>query len=185
MEHYLSQVGGLIMGTPKYLNEKVPCNFESDGLKSLAIEHPDRPDIKGVEPWETYEMFWSLCFGIMKNQYSRIGGFDEKYIGYGGEDTDFAFKARKKKVPFHLCDATVFHQPHTLHNPPLQHFMAIVINANHFYRKWEKWPMGNYLWQFVELGLIEWHPEAKLITILRFPDSAEISSTRIANAPFL
>jgi GT2 family glycosyltransferase len=130
-------------------------------------------------------MFWSLCFGISNTDYARIGRFDEKFIGYGGEDTDFAFKARNKKIPFYICDATVFHQPHTLHEPPLQHFVAIVMNANYFFRKWKKWPMGNYLRQFAELNLIEWHPDSKLITILRFPNEAEVVSTKIVDAPFL
>ncbi|WP_409241961.1 glycosyltransferase family 2 protein, partial [Caballeronia sp. INML3] len=40
-------------------------------------------------------MFWSLNFACHLNTFEQIGGFDDAYTGYGGEDTDFAFRAKR------------------------------------------------------------------------------------------
>ncbi len=35
-----------------------------------------------------HELFWSLSFGVGRPLWDRLGGFDERFVGYGAEDTD-------------------------------------------------------------------------------------------------
>ena len=37
--------------------------------------------------------FWSLAFAMRRVHFESVGGFNESFIGYGAEDTDFAFRA--------------------------------------------------------------------------------------------
>ena len=34
-------------------------------------------------------LLWSLNLGVTVADWNSVGGFDERYVGYGGEDTDF------------------------------------------------------------------------------------------------
>lgn len=120
-----------------------------------------------------YELFWSLNFACSKQVFHKIGGFDEAFIGYGGEDTDFAFAARKANIGLRTVSATAYHQYHPSYSPPLNHLTDIVANANIFYEKWSRWPMEGWLKAFRERGYIKW--EADEVTITRYPTSLEIA----------
>ncbi|MBE8147289.1 hypothetical protein IOD13_18970 [Brevibacterium casei] len=94
----------LLLGPVTYLTEE-----ETEGLAASAPviphPHPARPDpndgeVVDVDPDATadgpgapdpFALFWSLSFACRPEVFARIGGFDETYAGYGGEDTDFAF----------------------------------------------------------------------------------------------
>ena len=47
---------------------------------------------------DEYRLFWSLSFAVT-GDVVRVGGFDEAYEGYGGEDTDFAFTLGRGAFP--------------------------------------------------------------------------------------
>ncbi|HEX8101651.1 MAG TPA: hypothetical protein VF533_03495, partial [Solirubrobacteraceae bacterium] len=51
-----------------------------------------------VVPEPRVELFWSLSFAVGPAVHARIGGFDPGYVGYGAEDTDYAFRARAAGV---------------------------------------------------------------------------------------
>lgn len=121
-----------------------------------------------------YELFWSLCFGIQKKTFMALGGFDSRFVGYGGEDTDFAFTARYNNIPFYKISALVYHQYHPTYDPPLNHLVEIVSNALVFYRKWELLPMEKWLDRFVELGYLKIVNNE--IEILRYPTDTEIEA---------
>lgn len=151
--------GALVMGDPHYL----PADWQQreaagESLDSLALPHPDRqlltPELAVLS--DAYHMFWSLCFGCKKTTHQQIGGFDPGYGGYGGEDTDFAFAARRAGVPFYLLGARVYHQHHPVQDPPLQHLEDIVSNARYFQQKWGCWPMEGWLRAFRRAGVIRW-----------------------------
>ena len=85
-----------------------------------------------------------------------LGGFDERFTGYGGEDTDFAERARLAGLPvWWTGDATAFHQDHGGGGLPTQHLVAIVRNASLFHTLHGWWPMRGWLKEFERLGLID------------------------------
>lgn len=101
------------------------------------------------------DLFWSLNFAVRHDVFDDLGGFDERYVGYGGEDTDFAATADANGIPINLlADAHAFHQHHPTTSPPVQHLDAIVANARVFHRKWGRWPMRGWLDAFAERELI-------------------------------
>ena len=56
--------------------------------------HPARPEPRPdqVSAADDPLLFWSLSFAITAQDWLTLGGFDEDYEGYGGEDTDFAMR---------------------------------------------------------------------------------------------
>lgn len=185
MREYIQLYPGIIMGTPHYLHNAVGDTFTEEQLLKDSEPHPDRPEVIGLRQENTYELFWSLCFATTKTQYNILEGFDEQYKGYGGEDTDFSFKARAQNCPFYICDAIVYHQPHSVHKPPLHQFEPIVNNCNYFYSKWGLWPMDRYLKQFTESKLIDWNPgQHTPITIRQKPSHMAVERSFVANAPY-
>lgn len=55
----------------------------------------------------------NFCQAVRKYDYNLIGGFDEKYVGYGSDDEDFAFRLMWSGVePIILSNVIVHHQWH-------------------------------------------------------------------------
>jgi len=205
----------LIMGQPLYLPRPLTDeeslklqqgDLSNTELNTIAVTNPYRHNLvdKAVEQaietgsstvnttqstserTQDYGAFWSLCFTITQSQFMAIGGFDTHYVGYGAEDTDFAFMARALNIEFYLTSDVVFHQQHSVYRPPLNHLSSIVINANRFYEKWQHWPMGGWLESFAEMQLIDWQTEQQnSITIIRKPTDGEIEAACYPDAPYV
>ncbi|MGM8871851.1 glycosyltransferase family 2 protein [Psychrobacter sp. 2Y5] len=205
----------LLMGQPLYLTRPLTDeeslqsqqgNLGNTPLNALAVTNPYRHNLvnqaveqtneiesqlvdqtqSAYECTQDYGAFWSLCFAITQSQFQHIGGFDTHYIGYGAEDTDFAFMARALNIEFYLTSDVVFHQQHSVYRPPLNHLSSIVINANRFYDKWQHWPMGGWLASFTDMQLIDWQPEQQnSITIIRQPTDSEIEAACYPDAPYV
>ena len=112
--------------------------------------------------------------------------FDTQYIGYGAEDTDFAFTARQLDIAFYLTADVVYHQQHSVYRPPLNHLDSIIINANRLYAKWQHWPMEGWLKQFSDMGLISWTTEQTVsIVILREPSVHQMEQAHCPNVPYV
>lgn len=141
----------LITGKVRYLE-----NFSGEALPLFNKLHSySKPDpIRSSLQTLSYELFWSLNFACSKQIYQIIGGFDELFVGYGGEDTDFAFSARDKGVSLQFVNATAYHQHHESYSPPLNHIDDIIANAQIFFLKWKFWPMQGWLDSFREANLI-------------------------------
>ena len=185
IKKYEENYGGLVMGNPYYLTRKLSETFSDHDLEKFSIAHPSRPQPKSINQELNYMLFWSLCFAIEKKQFNIIGGFDTAFTGYGGEDTDFALRAKELNCPFYLCDAIVYHQQHHIYMPPLNQFENIVNNANLFFRKWDLWPMENHLSEFTELELIDWSEDStKPIEILHHPNNDMVTNSLVENKPF-
>lgn len=180
----------LVMGSPRYMlsgkgGNPLMKTLKMRTLKEGSIFHPARPLIMGTKSEGCYELFWSLCFSIPKEQFTHVGGFDEGYEGYGAEDTAFALQVKKAGVPFFLSDAEVYHQQHPIYVPPLNHLEAIVKNSNRFYRKWGYWPMVDCLEEFTEMGYIDWKVKRDIPIVLnRRPSTSEIQKQLVKNAPY-
>ncbi|MBB4081067.1 glycosyltransferase involved in cell wall biosynthesis [Lewinella aquimaris] len=152
---------GLVMGDVRYLPKGATDGDWTDAaLDKLAQRHPRRPklpDDRTLMPLP-YHLFWSLSFGLRAEDFAYMGGFDDGYSGYGGEDTDFAFTARHVRLPFYGCRARVYHQYHDTYSPPYNHLGDIITNAVRFHQKWQIWPMDGWLKQFDQAGYIDWQP---------------------------
>ena len=131
-------------------------------LAALAAPHPARPVLAPdeVRPAEDLRLFWSLSFALTVRSWEAIGGFDETYVGYGGEDTDFGQRlgACGGRLLW-VGGAAAHHQHHPTSSPPVQHVHDVVANANRFARRWGWWPMEGWLDAFATRGLARRDPD--------------------------
>lgn len=180
----LADFRGLLMGEVRYLPPGAGERFRSGGtfadLYGASAPHPAREDVPraGLRRTTRHELFWSLSFAVRRGAFlGRLGGFDEGYAGYGAEDTDFAFRARRAGASLAWTGgAAAFHQHHETCDPPLQHLEEIVANAQRFRDLWDEWPMGGWLDAFARMGLVRW--EKDRLVLLRLPTPDEISAHR-------
>ena len=136
--------------------------WTSDALRGIADFHEGRPQ-PGQDPAlaPSPDLFWSLSFAVSADDFASIGGFDESFAGYGGEDTDFARTAVASGLDLWFDGrAVAFHQHHSISSPPFEHLDDIVENATRFRDKWGEWPMVGWLGAFADEGLIDWTPDA-------------------------
>jgi GT2 family glycosyltransferase len=143
----------IIAAYPLYLSI-VPDNGNYADLKYRAIAHPGRESIPVGQPIDHLQ-FWSLVFAIQKQTFEQIGGFDETFIGYGAEDTDFAMQFHRAGVKLFFIPDYVLHQYHNKHDPPLNYFDSIIQNARRYRQKWGVLPMQRWLRAFASWGLIK------------------------------
>lgn len=189
VESFIQQLdasGRCLLGEVRYLPGKLPEQTTKttrgfDDLKDCALLHPARPALPSTgwidEP--NPRALWGLSFALSKNQYYEAGGMDENYVGYGGEETDFAEHLAACGVRLGWCsNALSLHQYHAVYSPPLDRFDDIIANATRFYAKWGSWCMEYWLSYFVSFNLVEWEPTSKEIKILRRPSQADILNCR-------
>lgn len=148
----------LLCGPVSYLPPPPPGGYDLATLDSLAEPHAARPAPRAGTVERTrqgYELFWSLSFALSTRTWSEIGGFHEAYLGYGGEDTDFARRAQSLDTALTwVGDATAFHQHHLVSSPPVEHVEDVVRNATLFHERWGEWPMMGWLTAFEDRGLV-------------------------------
>jgi N-acetylglucosaminyl-diphospho-decaprenol L-rhamnosyltransferase len=147
----------LLCGPVAYLPPPGPGGYDLTSLDELARPHAARPAPapgtiqRGGDP----ALFWSLSFALTAATWQRIGGFSELYVGYGGEDTDFAQEAAALGIGLAwVGGARAHHQYHATTSPPVQHLDAILRNAAIFHQRWGWWPMTGWLDAFKAQGLI-------------------------------
>lgn len=130
-------------------------------LTTATRPHPARPAPPSgvVVPAvaDDYPLFWSLSFALTADRWVTGPRFDERYQGYGGEDTDFACALRAAGIPLAwVGGAHAYHQHHPTSSPPWQHLDDILRNGRLFARRWGWWPMTGWLEAFAEAGAIRW-----------------------------
>lgn len=144
-------------GDVRYLDPAPPgLDYRDCDLPALARSHPARPTIEPgeVQRADDLTLFWSLSFGVTVGDWDRLDGFDEEYLGYGGEDTDFGQRiGAAGGTMLWIGGARAYHQHHQTSSPPVQYLEEIVDNANRFAAKWGWWPMEGWLTAFREAGL--------------------------------
>ena len=176
----LAELDGLLMGEVLHLPAgAAEPGWRYDALAAVAERHSDRrgPPAEGIEPCPDYRCFWSLNFAIRRATFLAAGGFDERYTGYGGEDTDFGKSLDRQGVPIAwMKGALAYHQHHPHHMPPVHHIDSVVRNAELFEAKWGYRTMGHWLHAFRIMGLIDDTPD-RPIRILRRPDAADRALT--------
>ena len=176
----LGELDGLLMGEVLYL----PGGAAADGWSyesflAVAVRHSDRrgPPADGIEICNDYRCFWSLNFAMRRGTFLGAGGFDERYVGYGGEDTDFGKSLDRQGVAIAwLRGGLAFHQYHPHHMPPVHRLDSVVRNAELFEAKWGYRTMGHWLHAFRLMGLIDDAP-GRPIRILRRPSPDDLRLT--------
>ncbi|NIK47702.1 glycosyltransferase family 2 protein [Variibacter gotjawalensis] len=174
MNDALAQHDALICADTRYLAAREDRDWSDRALIASSEMHPVRTfPAHGFRLETNPGLFWSLAFGIRRNAFEALSGFDDEFVGYGGEDTDFGYRAAEQGLPLmFMGGAYAFHQHHGVIDPPLHHFHDIIRNAQLFYAKWGVWPMRDWLDAFVELRLIERSSDA--LKLLRVPTLDEI-----------
>ncbi|ACK81092.1 glycosyltransferase family 2 protein [Methylorubrum extorquens] len=181
---------GLFLGEVLYL----PPDAISGGptpdpaaLDRLGRPHPARPPLPetGLQREPDAGQLWGLSFALPAEAWRAVGGMDERYVGYGGEETDLAARLAGSGLPtFWVAGARAYHQHHPVHVPPLQHFAPILANATRFHARHGRWCMTYWLEQFRAAGLIAWDAEAAAIRVLRQPSAPEIAAALRPQALF-
>ena len=176
-DYHLEREDAVYSGSVRYLHSNWRQTRTIDLNKHSTPNKLQGKAVKGKEKAvHPYELFWSLCFGIRKETFDKIGGFDTDYLGYGAEDTDFSFKLRSQNIPLYKVSALAYHQFHPSYDPPLNHLEEIVSNSRVFYDKWKMLPMKKWLDRFADLGYIT--IEGNDLEILKLPTEAEIAACR-------
>jgi len=168
------QAENIIAAYPLYL-PMVPDTGSYTKLEPQAVPHPSREQIPIGQPVD-HLLFWSLIFAIKKETFKNIGGFDESFIGYGAEDTDFAMMFHKAGVEQIFVRDYVLHQYHDKYDPPLNYFDSIIENASRYKQKWDVLPMQRWLKAFEEMGLIR-IDENDNITVIQKPTESHIENS--------
>jgi GT2 family glycosyltransferase len=149
--------GTVWSGPVTYLEPPPADGYDLSSLASLDSPHPARPApavgerLRGADP----DLFWSLSFACSADAWRRTGGFCEDYVGYGGEDTDFARLVVDAGLDLGWVGAArAFHQWHPVSRPPVEHLDDILRNAELYRSRWGATPMLGWLEAFEERGLV-------------------------------
>lgn len=180
-----ADAAGVRLGDVLYLPPGGVERLDDEALDRVGVRHPAKPELAEDEIRATpsHGELWGLSFALSAADWRRAGGMDERYIGYGGEETDFAARLERAGVTMAwVGGARAYHQHHPIHIPPLQHFDAILRNARLFHATWGRWCMDYWLGQFAERGLIVIDDTA--LTVVRAPTRDEIDATLDATALF-
>lgn len=153
--HPASALSGPVTYLPEGFGEPEP-----DRLARATDPHPARPappaGIDRIATDDEYALFWSLSFAVTRDAWESSGGFDERFEGYGAEDTDFGRRLRTRNVPLvWVGGADAYHQYHPTTTPPVQHLDDILRNGALFASIWGSWPMTGWLEAFERDGLVE------------------------------
>ena len=176
----LAELDGLLMGEVLHLPERATLgDWTCEAFAVVAERHSDRrgPPASGLEICNDYRCFCSLNFAIRRATFLATGGFDERYTGYGGEDTDFGKVLDQAGIPIAwMKGGLAYHQYHPHHMPPVHHLDSVVRNAELFEAKWGYRTMGHWLYAFKVMGLIDDAPD-RPIRILRRPEAGDLALT--------
>lgn len=173
-------LNGVLMGEVAYLPEGAAADrIDERKFENIAVTHSERAGAPqgSHASCGDYRCFWSLNFAMTKADFALTGGFDESFVGYGGEDTDFGRTVAGSDLPiWWVRGAKAYHQYHPHHMPPVHHLDSVLANAQRFAAKWGEPTMQHWLRAFVLMGLIErdgdgWRK-------LRDPDEDDLLLTR-------
>ena len=168
-------VASLLCGGLRYLSAGIPGpdgDWDEAALIAGSAPHPARPQ---PEPGvllraDRHELAWTTSLALRTETFHRIGGFDERFTGYGGEDTDFGVRAGAAGAGVWWSgDAVAYHQHHATQSPPRQHMIDIVRNAQLFADLHGWYPMEGWLHTFDREGLIDFDPAAGRLRLLATP----------------
>lgn len=114
--YWMERFDGLLMGDVRYLPEEASNPGWTDAERhGVSTHHSERraPPTTAIDSCDDFRCFWSLSFAVTKTCFETSGGFDERYSGYGSEDTDYGRSCFEQGLKMGWCPgATVYHQFH-------------------------------------------------------------------------
>lgn len=171
---------GLLMGEVMYLpSGAAKGDWRIKAFDDVAERHSDRPGppTGPIARCADYRCFWSLNFAIHRSDWDQSGGFDERFTGYGGEDTDFGRQLDDRGIPISwVRGARVYHQYHQHCMPPIHHIPSILRNTEIFAKKWGHRTMEHWLSGFRMMGLVK--EINGVLMQIREPDAADFALCR-------
>lgn len=176
----------LLSGPVHYLSPPERGGYDLNALPVPPTGHAARPTPNEDELifHGDHRLFWSLSFAISTTRWRTVGGFDERYEGYGGEDTDFGQRAKSHGIDLTwVGGAWAYHQYHPTSDPPVQHLNDILRNARLFHDRWGWWPMQGWLDAFESLGLIYWDAATPKCVIVGDQTEAEVTGNLHRKGP--
>jgi N-acetylglucosaminyl-diphospho-decaprenol L-rhamnosyltransferase len=112
----------------------------------------------GVRRERRHELFWSLSYAVSPATHAALGGFDEGFVGYGAEDTDYGLRAGRMGIGlWFVGGAWAYHQHHRDSAPA--DLESLVANVRRFHGRWGRWPMPDRLAELARGGRIAWDPQ--------------------------
>ena len=164
----VARTGGVVAGPVAYLPPGVPAGRgDLAVLPGLVEPHPARPVPPPGQllPEHRWELLWTLSLAAPVALVRRVGGFDERYVGYGAEDTDFAMRLRAAGASLHwVGGAHGFHQHHA-DLGRRDKVADIVRNASLFRSTWGWWPMSGWLADLSRDGVLDWDPDGETLRL--------------------
>jgi GT2 family glycosyltransferase len=162
----VASTGGVVAGPVSYLPDGVPAtpadlgSMPAAGTPHAARPVPDEGELVAEDRWE---LLWTVSMAAPARLLRAAGGFDERYTGYGAEDTDMAMRLCATGAPLHwVGGAWAYHQHHD-EVGRRDRVPDIVRNAALFRSVWGWWPMAGWLRELAAEGRIEWDPEGTLL----------------------
>lgn len=159
----------VVAGPVGYLPPEVPAVPEDlSRLHDLAAPHAARPVPRDGELLSEarWELLWTLSMALPTSLFERAGGFDERYVGYGGEDTDFAMRLEAAGASLHWVGGAWGYHQHHAETGRVDKVADIVRNASLFRSTWGWWPMSGWLADLRRDGLVEWDPEGSTLRLV-------------------
>ena len=95
---------GLFLGEVLYLPPDAIAGGPAPdpaALDRLGRAHPARPPLPetGLRREPDAGQLWGLSFALPAEAWRAVGGMDERYVGYGGEETDLAARLAGSGLP--------------------------------------------------------------------------------------
>jgi hypothetical protein len=163
--HEVTPARAVMFGPVGWLTDPVSPD-QLDYTLSDAVGMPVKRDFprSGLAREPRPELFWSLAFAVAPSAHRAVGGFDERYAGWGAEDTDYGRRAHRRGLElWKVAGAWAFHQPHPpAYRTPAQ-IAAVVENARRFHATWGDWPMPDVLGRLASAQAISWSPDGATI----------------------
>lgn len=105
-----------IAGYIGWIDENIHKIFTEDSVSKINNFDPfmTEPEMRNFRKYD-WNVLWGGNMSYLKEAFVATGGFDEEFIGWGGEDTDLGLRYYRAGKPIKtLAEAKMFH----LNHPP-------------------------------------------------------------------
>lgn len=119
----------LYISDNKYDDDIRDCNFSG------------KYQLKSIENTVDYPNLFSGSTFFFKDDYLKIGGMDESFVGYGYNDADMTQNVMENDIKVEFLNSIEFH---LYHERPRYDGLDSVRNGVKFLKKWEKHPSKRF-----------------------------------------